>query len=192
MFRQAMSDARRRLGIERGGPRLDPWIFGLVVAFAALAAGLVMMYFFDPRQGRGRRTQTVDRAGGAVRRAVRRARQGGRRLAADVYGVQQRVRHLGPDANPPEDDATLRDKVESILFRDPDIPKGDINIHAEDGIIVLKGTAPTPEAIKEIEKRVRSIDGVRDVRSTLHLPNMPDPQWEESVVRDRIPSRAGG
>jgi hypothetical protein len=192
MFEQALSAAKRQLGLERSGPRWDPWIIGILVGAAALAAGMALMYFFDPRQGRGRRIQTVDRAGGTVRRAARRARQGGRRVAAEAYGIQQQVRHLGPDANLPENDATLRDKVESILFRDPGVPKGDINLHAEDGVIVLKGTARTPEEINEIEKRVRSIDGVRDVRSMLHLPNMPDPQWAEAVLRDRAPVPGGG
>ena len=99
--------------------------------------------------------------------------------------MQQKIRHLGPDANPPEDDATLKHKVESILFRDPDVPKGDININAEYGVIVLRGTARTPDEVNDIEQQVRAIDGVRDVDNRLHLPSMPDRQWEEAVLSQR-------
>ena len=42
----------------------------------------------------------------------------------------------------PTDDVTLRDRAESILFRDPKVPKGTINLSAERGILVLRGEVP--------------------------------------------------
>jgi BON domain-containing protein len=68
------------------------------------------------------------------------------------------------------DDNTLTAKVMSELFSDPSIPKGDIDINSEYGVVVLRGVVRTPDAIKSIEKRVQSIAGVRDVRNLLHLP----------------------
>jgi osmotically-inducible protein OsmY len=91
----------------------------------------------------------------------------------------------------PANDATLKAKVESLLFRDPDIPKGDISIHAEEGTVVLRGTARTPQEINDIEARVRSIHGVLGVRNMLHLPNMPAPEWSESTMTDRPAVGAG-
>ena len=165
----------------RGGLRVRLF----AAAGAAAAAGAGLMYFLDPIQGRGRRSQTIDRLGGIFRRTARRGEQLGRRAAAEAYGVQQKIRHMGPDEDPPADDATLKQKVESILFRDPDLPKGDINVNAEHGVIVLRGTGRTPDQVNEIERRVRAIDGVRDVENQLHLPNMPDRQWEEAVLSQR-------
>ena len=71
------------------------------------------------------------------------------------------------------DDNTLTAKVMSELFSDPDLPKGSIDVNSEYGVVVLRGEVRTPELIKEIEKRVRRIAGVRDVRNLLHLPKTP-------------------
>ncbi|MDP8905294.1 MAG: BON domain-containing protein [Chloroflexota bacterium] len=182
MLERWFADLRKRLGQEPPPRTLPVWPTALGVA-AAFLVGMVAMYFLDPRLGRGRRAQTVDRTAGTARQAARKAGQAGRFVAAQAYGVTQKVRHLGRDAGEPENDAVLKSKVESILFRDPDLPKGDINIHAEDGVVVLKGTARTPDEINEIERRVAEIDGVQGVRNMLHLPNMPDPQWQEAALR---------
>ncbi len=189
MLDKAWREARRRLHLERRNEWWQPRLFG--VAAAALIAGLVSMYLFDPRQGRGRRHQAVDRVGGTLRRVVLRARRGGRQLAAAGYGVRQRLLHIGPDSHLPENDATLKSKVESILFRDPQIAKGDINVNAEEGVIVLRGTARTPDQVNEIERGVRSIHGVADVRNLLHLPNTPAPEWEQTVLAQRQPVMSG-
>lgn len=184
MLNDAVTRLKVALGREPSGWRRLPLRL-LAGVGAVLTAGMALMFFLDPRQGRGRRSQTVDRLSGVARRAARRSEQLGRAVAAQTYGVGQKIRHMGPDASPPEDDATLKQKVESILFRDPDVPKGDININAENGVIVLRGTARTPEQVNEIEKRVRAIDGVKNVESQLHLPNVPDRQWEEAVLSQR-------
>ncbi len=39
------------------------------------------------------------------------------------------------------DDATLKDKVESELFRDEHEVKGAINVNAQEGVVQLRGTA---------------------------------------------------
>jgi hypothetical protein len=185
MLKQLFKDLRAATSRQpRSGWRRLPLTL-IAGAGAAVAAGMGVMYFLDPRQGRGRRKETLHRVGGTARRTVRRGRQLSRRVGAEVYGLRQKILHIGPDANPPEDDATLKHKVESILFRDPDVPKGDININAEHGVIVLRGTAKTPEQLKDIERRVREIDGVGGVENQLHLPNMPDRHWEEAVLSQR-------
>ena len=59
------------------------------------------------------------------------------------------------------------------MFRDPDIPKGRININAEGGVIVLRGELERPEQINAVEAAVRRVAGVRDVENLLHLPGTP-------------------
>ena len=49
---------------------------------------------------------------------------------------------LTPSARPPRSSSTTRrsvDKVESIVFRNHDLPKGQININAENGVVFLRG-----------------------------------------------------
>src|SRR4051812_19762348 len=49
------------------------------------------------------------------------------------------------------DDATITDKVETILFRDENVDKGKIDVNTANGKVWLRGEAKTPEQIKELE-----------------------------------------
>ncbi|MEX2103697.1 MAG: BON domain-containing protein, partial [Gaiellaceae bacterium] len=68
------------------------------------------------------------------------------------------------------DDATLVDRVESIVFRGRDIPKGQINVNAENGVVFLRGEVDRPELLEELESRVSKVRGVRGVENKLHVP----------------------
>jgi len=71
------------------------------------------------------------------------------------------------------DDATLTDRVQSIVFRDEAVPKGDLNINVERGIVVLRGEVPDQEMRARIVSEVEGIEGVWSVRDLLHLPGEP-------------------
>ena len=144
-----------------------------IVLLAALGAAVT--YFFDPSQGRRRRNVARDRGFAAVRRGAGRGRQLGRRGAAGLYGVKQKVRHRREEEKPQPDDVTLARKVETEIFRDPEVPKGKINVNAVDGVVELRGEADRPEMIGDLEDRVRRVQGVREVRNLLHLPGTPPP-----------------
>jgi osmotically-inducible protein OsmY len=73
----------------------------------------------------------------------------------------------------PANDATLKDRVESELMRDPSMPKGAININAEQGIVVLRGEVATEEQRAAIESRAAQVRGVWYVENLLHLPGEP-------------------
>src|SRR5689334_5384216 len=85
--------------------------------------GGVLMYFFDPERGRRRRHMARDRMLGRWRRAWRAGLNAWRGAAADAYGVSHRVVHLVPRETDVADDETLRQRVESMLFRHRDVPK---------------------------------------------------------------------
>ena len=68
------------------------------------------------------------------------------------------------------DDTTLARKVESEIFRDAEVPKGQININAEDGVVILRGEVERPELIKDLEEKTRSVQGVKGVENLLHAP----------------------
>ncbi len=138
--------------------------------FAALGAALA--YFFDPESGKRRRKVTIDRIAGLARRHGRRL---GRGIASEAHGLKQKATHLKEEPKPQPDDVTLARKVETEIFRGPDVPKGKINVNAENGIVVLRGEAETPEMIEDLAKKARDVQGVRDVENLLHVPGVLPP-----------------
>jgi osmotically-inducible protein OsmY len=143
---------------------------------AAAAGGIALLYFSDPDNGKRRRHTVRDRAVPLSRHGARRARKVARHTTSDAYGLGQRVLHSLPGPTPDLDDATLVDKVESIVFRDRDVPKGEININAENGIVFLRGQVERPELVEELETRVRKVRGVRGVENLLHTPGTKPPK----------------
>ena len=90
--------------------------------------------------------------------------------------VLGRVRGLLAKTHPKQyDDATLKDKVESELFRDEHEVKGAISVNAQEGIVQLRGELPSQDLIDALVSRTRQIHGVKDVESLLHLPGTDAP-----------------
>jgi len=144
-----------------------------LLALGALL-GAALAYLFDPQSGRRRRAIVRDRSLAIVRQGGRKSAQVGRSVAAEAYGASQKIQHMKEE--PKEfDDATLAHKVQSEIFRDPDIPKGQINVNVENGVVVLRGEVQSPELIDGLLERARKVQGVREVESLLHLPGTPAP-----------------
>jgi osmotically-inducible protein OsmY len=136
---------------------------------AAAVGGAAFAYFLDPENGRRRRHVTRDRAVSLARHGARRGRKLVHHVSSDARGYVERVRHAG-ESQEELDDATLVDKVESIVFRDRDVPKGQINVNAENGVVFLRGQVDQPELVSSLEARVRKVRGVRGVQNLLHTP----------------------
>jgi hypothetical protein len=148
-------------------------MFLLLAASAAVGAGLA--WFLDPVSGKRRRHTTRDRGLSLLRRGAHRGRRAARHASADAIGSGRRRRGRLPHAEAELDDATLAHKVESILFRDRDVPKGQINVNAERGVVFLRGQVDEPELVQTLEARVRKVKGVRAVENLLHPPGSPPP-----------------
>jgi osmotically-inducible protein OsmY len=147
-----------------------------LISLAALAAAAT--YFFDPQNGKRRRNMARDRTAALFRRLGRRGERAGRAVAAEATGLAAKAQHLQEEEKPQPDDVTLARKVESELFRDEDVPKGRINVNAENGKIVIRGEVDRPEMISELEERVRKVQGVQGVENLLHVPGTPAPTHE--------------
>jgi osmotically-inducible protein OsmY len=76
------------------------------------------------------------------------------------------------------DDTTLKNKVETEIFRSADSPKGRVSVNAQHGIVQLRGEVDSPDMIADLVKRTRSIQGVRDVENLLHVPGSPAPMHQ--------------
>ena len=137
-------------------------------AFAG-AIGAALAYFFDPDNGRKRRKEAIKRAAKAFRQTGRK----GQVIGAQAQGLKKKATHLKEQEKPQPDDVTLARKVESEIFRGADVPKGQINVNVQEGLVQLRGEVPRPEMIHDLETQVRRIQGVRDVENLLHLPATP-------------------
>jgi osmotically-inducible protein OsmY len=118
-----------------------------------IGVGAALTYFFHPQQGVRRRAMVRGRLDELLTRSQE-----------------------GPKPQP--DDVTLAHMVESELFRDQEVPKGQININAENGKIVLRGEVGQPEMIRDLEDRARSVQGVSEVENLLHLPGAEAPMHQ--------------
>jgi osmotically-inducible protein OsmY len=140
-----------------------------------IGLGAALTYFFDPQQGRRRRAMARDRFAAFFRRRARKAEQVGRAASAQAEGMVQKAKHLKEEPKPQPDDVTLARKVETEIFRDADVPKGQINVNAENGKVYLRGEVQQPEMIRDLEERARKVQGVQDVENLLHLPGTEAP-----------------
>ncbi len=142
-----------------------------------LGAGLgaALTYFLDPDQGARRRNIARDRLIAVARRTGEQVGRQADYAASTAQGIYQKAAHQDDNWQAQPDDMTLARKVETELFRDPNVPKGKINVNAEDGLVVLRGEVERPEEIDSLEDKVRNIPGVLEVQNLLHLPGTPAP-----------------
>ena len=139
------------------------------IYLSAAMGGAALTYFLDPQSGRRRRHQTRDQLLSLARQGTKRARKLVHHASADAAGTARRAAHaLRKPEDVELDDATLVDKVESIVFRKHDVPKGQININAENGVVFLRGQVEDPGLVETLETRVRKVRGVKDVENLLH------------------------
>ena len=138
------------------------------------AIGAALAYFFDPDNGRRRRKVLADKAGKYARQGASQA-QG---VGASAGGLKAKATHRSEQEKPQPDDVTLARKVESELFRGAEVPKGQINVNAEDGVVYLRGEVQ-PDMIEDLAAKARSVQGVLGVENLLHAPGQEAPAKPE-------------
>ena len=121
------------------------------------AVGAALAYLFDPDNGRKRRKKAIKRTTKALRQTT----------------------HLRKQEKPQPDDVTLARKVESEIFRDADVPKGQINVNVEEGVVYLRGELEQPDLIEDLGAQARKVQGVRAVENLLQVPGEEAPAKAE-------------
>jgi osmotically-inducible protein OsmY len=92
------------------------------------------------------------------------------RYAGQAKGIAGSAPGVGrPPAAERLNDPALAGKVESEAFRDDRIPKGNINVNAENGVVYLRGELPDRETMDELIERVRKVEGVQGVENLTHV-----------------------
>jgi osmotically-inducible protein OsmY len=140
-----------------------------------IGIGAALTYFFDPQQGRRRRAMAKDKIAAFFRSRARQGEQLAGSASAQAEALKHQAKHLQEEPKPQPDDVTLARKVETEIFRDADVPKGQINVNAENGKVFLRGEVSQPKLIEDLEKRARSVQGVQDVENLLHTPGAEAP-----------------
>jgi hypothetical protein len=147
-------------------------LFGIGAALGALFA-----YLFDPQNGRRRRHTATDRTAATLRRRRRATARAGRAVKSEAYGVAQKMIHLREEPKV-FDDVTLARKVETEIFREADVPKGQIVVNAQEGIVQLRGEVPDVRMLEALVAKAADVKGVRDVENLLHLPGVAAPMHQ--------------
>ena len=147
-------------------------LLGIAAAVAAAT------YFFDPQEGARRRNMTRDRVLAFFRTGGRKASDAGRSVTSQAYGLKQKATHIRESDKGQPDDVTLARKVETEIFRDADVPKGQIQVNVQEGVVQLRGEVPRADLIDELVAETRKVQGVRDVENLLHVPGAEAPMHE--------------
>lgn len=135
------------------------------VVLLAISAG----YFLGSSQGARPRHMAIDKVKSKFRRGSAQVPRSVQQAENNVSDTMVEV----STSNQPAESGTVNDqelahKVESELFRNPSIPKGQININAEEGVVYLRGTIESEEQSQQIGAQASGIDGVVGVKNLLH------------------------
>ncbi|HEV2773510.1 MAG TPA: BON domain-containing protein [Thermoleophilaceae bacterium] len=97
----------------------------------------------------------------------------------------------GSTAEPkPLNDVAITRKVETEIFRDPNVPKGQIDVNTAGGVVWLRGEAKTPEMINDLERLASEVPEVERVENLLHLPKTPAPSRADTPRRQQKTRRS--
>jgi osmotically-inducible protein OsmY len=151
------------------------------------AVGAAAAHLLDPERGASRRSQLRDRASSVARRGASGAQAQAQQAADRVEGAAASAVPTGPRLEDP-DDVTLVRKVETEIFRGPDVPKGGVSIDVQAGVAHLRGEVPDAAWIGRLGEAAAAVEGIRGVQNLLHVAGTPTPTAESP---ERMAERLG-
>jgi len=103
------------------------------------------------------------------------------RYAGQAKGMAGSAPGVGrPPAEERLNDPALARKVESEVFRDDALQKGNISVNVEYGVVYLRGEVPDQGQMDELVSRTRQVDGVQGVENLTHLPSQAAPTKDQA------------
>ena len=143
----------------------------LTTFVAGAGIGAAAAYFLDNEAGNRRRRIVSDKAGRFAREGSGTLQGAAQAVGAQTQGKAARFKSAATGGDSaPGDDNTLKNKVQTEIFRDADAPKGSVDVNVANGIVELRGQVDDRAQIEALEMKARMVTGVRDVRNLLHLP----------------------
>ena len=143
---------------------------GLPNLLVGAGIGAAFAYFFDPQQGRRRRSLMRDQFARAMSKSNRAVDVGWRDLRHRVQGSLAEWEASLKEGDVP--DEVLVDRVRSRMGRYVSHPSS-IGVAATGGRVILHGVV-LQEEVPELLAAVRSVRGVRDVEDQLDVHASPD------------------
>jgi len=146
------------------------------------AIGAAAAWFLDPNDGTRRRNVARDKTMKYARQGKDQAARQATYAGSSIKG-KATAAAPGTSREPAEErlnDPALQAKVESELFRDPDVPKGQVSVNVESGVVFLRGEIEDRATIERLRDAAARVDGVRGVENLLHTPGEPAPTKDES------------
>ncbi len=128
----------------------------------AFVVGALFAYLFDPVAGKARRARLRDQSVARSRDVTEEITTRARYEADRVRGVIHDLRSPSDDA--PRNDSELLQKVRSEALGPSNVP-GSIEVHVDDGAVVLQGESADPGGLRDLIGRIQKVTGVRDVRN---------------------------
>jgi hypothetical protein len=104
------------------------------------------------------------------RASRRRARRVGGALRGLAHGIATHAPWYAAPP-PPDDDQFIKQRVESVLGRYPNLPLDHVVFDAVDGFVRVRGEVPDEGCAEEILARVAAVPGVRAAFSLMHSPD---------------------
>jgi osmotically-inducible protein OsmY len=93
-----------------------------------------------------------------------------KRTAAGARAQARPKRTAGPE---PLGDVAIAREVESTIFRDVEVHRGQVDVKVAEGVVRLRGEVRTPDLISELEARAVRVPQVRRVENLLRTPAPP-------------------
>jgi hypothetical protein len=142
--------------------------------------GAISMFILDPGQGRRRRALARDKIVHLRRVMTRDVPTTVEKRGRFFRGVAKGIVHETTDVLPFNghalaDNETLVARVRSEVLRDSHLKAGEIHVDAYEGCVTLRGQLEQPDEIRRLVRDTTHVDGVREVRNFLHLPDAPPP-----------------
>jgi hyperosmotically inducible protein len=129
----------------------------IVVAGSLLLAGCAQ---------RGERTEQPQAPPGAPNAASEPRSEAGEAARSAGQAAEEAVRGAGQAA----ENAVLTAKVKNALIITRGIDTSNLNVDTtKDGVVTLRGSVPTAEMKRLVEKTAKNVEGVRAVRNTLSV-----------------------
>ena len=93
-----------------------------------------------------------------------------KRTAASARAQARPKRTAGPE---PLGDVAIAREVESTIFQDVEVDRGQVDVKVAEGVVRLRGEVRTPDLINELEARAGRVPQVRRVENLLRAPAPP-------------------
>src|SRR4051794_1611055 len=138
---------------------------------AGAGFGAAAAYFFDQQSGNRRRKIAADKAGRFTREGAGTVTGAAQSAGAQAKGVAAKAQHkaTGGDSAP-GDDNTLKNKVETEIFRDADAPKGSVDVTVVAGGGEARGRGDDPAGARARARKKRQGSGGGGGRQKLPPP----------------------